>query len=109
MPTTASSTTQPSTNRYISLQEGVALGYGKYSTLRSWAADGRLPTVTIGGRVKLALADLDSLASTSNTVAPRNQLDKQVIEAAVDAVVERAPKLSAAQAARLATILGGAQ
>lgn len=105
MTTLAPAQTAPS--QYISLQDAVELGYGGYSTLRSWIADGRLPAVKIGGRVKLTIADLDALARPINAAERQRQLDEQALEAAIDAVVERAPKLSAVQSARLASILGG--
>ncbi|WP_398396877.1 helix-turn-helix domain-containing protein [Schaalia sp. JY-X169] len=50
------------TKRYLSLKEASALGFGAYQTLRKYIADGRLPAVKIGSRVKVRLADLESLA-----------------------------------------------
>ena len=47
---------------YITLQEAVSLGYGAYQTLRKWIADGRLPAVKIGSRIKVLRTDLDGTA-----------------------------------------------
>ncbi|SNC62423.1 DNA binding domain-containing protein, excisionase family [Kytococcus aerolatus] len=47
---------------YITLQEVVSLGYGAYQTLREWIADGRLPAVKIGSRIKVLRTDLDGTA-----------------------------------------------
>lgn len=101
-----STSAQAASAHYISLQDAVRRGHGAYSTLRGWIADGRLPAVKIGGRVKLTVADLEALAKPTRSAERQHRLDEQALEAAIDAVVERAPKLSAAQAARLATILG---
>ena len=48
-------------NHYLTLQEAVSLGYGAYQTLRTYIADGRLPAVRIGRRVKVLRSDLDKL------------------------------------------------
>ena len=38
---------------YLTLTEAAELGYGAYSTLRSWIAKGKLPSYKTGTRVKL--------------------------------------------------------
>ena len=50
------------TKRYLSLKEASALGIGAYQTLRKYIANGSLPAVKIGSRVKVRLADLEALA-----------------------------------------------
>lgn len=108
MPATATSLPEHLSAPYISLQEGVSLGYGAYSTLRSWIADGRLPAVKIGGRVKITVADLEALARpkvTDGTGSAQQSADN----AAVARVVAAAPRLTDEQREQLATIFGGAR
>lgn len=108
MPATATPLPEHTSVPYISLQEGVSLGYGAYSTLRSWIADGRLPAVKIGGRVKITVADLESLArpkATGDTGATQKSADY----AAVARVVAAAPRLTDEQREQLATIFSGAR
>lgn len=85
---------------YLNLSDAVNLGYGAYSTLRKYIADGRLPSTKIGGRVKVLRTDLDALAdsraSSSNDV-----------EAAIERIVASAPPLTEDQTHRLAVLLGG--
>lgn len=57
-------------SHYLSLQDAVALGYASYSTLHRWTRDGTLPSVKIGGRVKVLRADLDSLATPRGCASP---------------------------------------
>ena len=87
---------------YITLQEAVSLGYGAYQTLRKWIADGRLPAVKIGSRIKVLRTDLDALAVA---VRPATFED---VEAAAERLAASAPPLSDAQVRRLSTIFGGA-
>lgn len=108
MPATATSLPEHHSAPYISLQEGVSLGYGAYSTLRSWIADGRLPAVKIGGRVKITVADLEALTrpkATGGTGSAQQSADY----AAVARVVAAAPRLTDEQREQLATIFGGAR
>mgnify|MGYP000447322415 CR=1 FL=1 len=56
---------------YLTLREATAEGYGAYSTLRSWIAQGRLPAVKTGGRVKVLRSDLDAFATP---VSPRLEI-----------------------------------
>lgn len=87
---------------YVSLTEAVQLGYGAYQTLRSWIADGTLPAVKIGARVKVLRADLEALA------VPTGPTRFEDVEAAVERIVATAPPLTDAQVRRLASLLGGA-
>lgn len=80
-------------DHYLTLREAVELGYGAYSTLRSWIAQGRLPAVKTGGRVKILRADLDALARPIGPdPAPNDDLD-----AAIERLVAQAPALSPAR------------
>lgn len=98
-------TTPPKSNlsHYISLTEAVQLGYGAYQTLRRYIADGRLPAVKVGGRVKVLRTDLDALA------VPTRASGFESIESAVERIVASAPPLSDEQVRRLRTLLGGAK
>lgn len=91
-----------SLDHYLTLQEAVSLGYGAYQTLRKWIADGRLPAVKIGSRVKVLQTDLDALAVA---VKPSTFED---IEAAAERLAASAPPLTDAQVRRLTAIFGGA-
>ena len=91
-----------SLDHYVTLQEAVSLGYGAYQTLRKWIADGRLPAVKLGSRVKVLRADLDALAVE---VRPATFED---VEAAAERLATSAPPLTDAQVRRLGAIFGGA-
>ena len=84
---------------YVNLTEAVRLGYGAYETLRGYIANGRLPAVKVGGRVKVLRTDLDALTVP---VVPR---EEQVSRAA--AIAALAPELSDQQVRELAALLGG--
>lgn len=86
-------------DHYLTLREAVELGYGAYSTLRSWIAQGKLPAVKTGGRVKILRADLDALA---------RPVGSNPIEAHIEALAAAAPPLSDSQIRRLQSLLGGA-
>ena len=51
------STYSPPSERtyYLTLQEAAAEGFGAYSTLRTWIAQGKLPAYKTGNRVKVGL------------------------------------------------------
>ena len=83
----------------LTLQEAVAEGYGAYSTLRMWIAQGKLPAYKTGSRVKVRREDLDALLVP---VGP------DPIDVAIDELVSAAPTLSSAQRSRLASLVGGA-
>ena len=87
---------------YVSLTEAVQLGYGAYQTLRSWIAEGTLPAVKIGSRVKVLRTDLDALA------VPTGPARYEDVEAAVERIVASAPPLTDEQCRRLAALFGGA-
>lgn len=89
----------PSSNQqhYITLREAVELGYGAYSTLRSWIAQGKLPAVKTGGRVKLLRSDLDALA---------RPVGSDPLDAAIQVLETSADQLSADQRQRLAGLVG---
>lgn len=88
-------------SHYLNLSEAVELGYGSYQTLRRYIADGRLPAVKIGGRVKVLRADLDALA------VPKQPVSFETVEAAVERIVASAPPLTDAQCRRLAALFCG--
>lgn len=87
---------------YLTLQQAIAEGYGAYSTLRKYIADGRLPAVKIGSRIKLLRTDLEALKT------PAGQTPVSEIEAAAERFAASAPPLTDAQVRRLAAIFGGA-
>ncbi|WP_353081282.1 helix-turn-helix domain-containing protein [Tessaracoccus lapidicaptus] len=91
-----------SPDHYLTLQEAVSRGYGAYQTLRKWIADGRLPAVKIGSRVKVLQSDLDALAVA---IKPSTFED---IEASAERLAASAPTLTDAQVRRLTAIFGGA-
>ncbi|MDY6077490.1 helix-turn-helix domain-containing protein [Mobiluncus sp.] len=93
-------TYSPSSDRthYLTLQEAVAEGFGAYSTLRSWIAQGRLPAYKTGNRVKVLREDLEALAVPMG-IDP--------VEPHIKALVDAAPRLSDDQIARLRVALGG--
>ena len=83
----------------VTLQEAVEEGYGAYSTLRMWIAQGKLPAYKTGSRVKVRREDLDALLTP---VGP------DPIDVAIDELVSAAPTLSSEQRSRLASLVGGA-
>jgi excisionase family DNA binding protein len=87
---------------YLTLQQCVAEGYAAYSTLRGYIADGRLPAVRIGGRLKVRREDLNAFSR------PTGQTRDWDVVAAVQRGVAQAPPLTPEQRERLAVILGGA-
>lgn len=88
-------------SHYLNLSDAVELGYGGYQTLRRYIADGQLPAVKIGGRVKVLRADLDALA------VPKQPVSFETVEAAVERIVASAPPLTDAQCRRLAALFSG--
>lgn len=88
-----------SRTHYLTLQEAVAEGYGAYSTLRSWIAQGKLPASKTGSRVKILRSDLDALA---------RPVGVDPIEAAIERLLEAAPPLTPEQTRRLRDLLGEA-
>mgnify|MGYP003585089812 FL=1 len=85
-----------------SLKEAVALGYGGYSTLRNYIAQGRLRAYKIGGLVKVRREDLDALVEPA-----RPEPTFEDVEAAVERIVASAPPLTDEQCRRLAAVFGG--
>ena len=83
----------------VTLQEAVEEGYGAYSTLRMWIAQGKLPAYKTGSRIKVRREDLDALLTP---VGPDR------IDVAIDELVSAAPTLSSEQRSRLASLVGGA-
>ncbi|MDK9661430.1 helix-turn-helix domain-containing protein [Propionibacterium freudenreichii] len=85
---------------YLSLQQATAEGYGAYSTLRKYIADGRLPAVKIGSRIKIRESDLQDLATPvrGDAEAP--------INVAIQRLVDAAPGLTRDQITRLSAVLG---
>ncbi|MGO3833094.1 MAG: hypothetical protein ACTJGT_03920 [Microbacteriaceae bacterium] len=106
MPETAHSLFLQSTAHHLSLRESETRGEGTSSQPPARIADRRLPIAVIGGEVKPARSSLDTDATPTSAAKRHRNLNEHAIEAAVDEVVNRAPKLTAAQAARLATVLG---
>lgn len=88
-----------SRTHYLTLREAVAEGYGAYSTLRSWIAQGKLPASKTGSRVKILRSDLDALARPAG-VDP--------IEAAIERLVAAAPPLTPEQTRRVRDLLAEA-
>lgn len=74
-----------SRTHYLTLQEAVAEGYGAYSTLRSWIAQGKLPASKTGSRVKVLRTDLDALAKPAGG---------DPVAAAIERLVASAPPLT---------------
>lgn len=93
----------PTEAKYLSLQDAVADGYGAYQTLRKYIADGRLPAVKIGSRIKVLRSDLEMLA------IPKRAMSFEEIEAAAERIAAAAPPLSVNQVRRLRSIFGGAE
>ncbi|MBV7293210.1 helix-turn-helix domain-containing protein [Corynebacterium sp. TAE3-ERU16] len=96
------SSTRHVQSTFLTLQQAAAEGYSAYSTLRKYIADGRLPAVKVGSRVKVLRTDLDALAVT----VKRATFDE--IEAAAERLAASAPPLSDVQVRRLSTIFGSA-
>lgn len=88
-----------SRTHYLTLQEAVAEGYGAYSTLRSWIAQGKLPAYKTGTRVKVLRTDLEALARPTGA---------DPIDAAIERLVTTAPPLTPEQTRRLRDLLGEA-
>lgn len=89
-------------NHLLSLQEAAARGYAGYSTLRKYIAEGRLPAVKVGSRIKVQQSDLDALIEPISQT-PRTFDD---VESAVSQVVAEAPPLTTAQREQLAVLVG---
>ncbi|MBC9944456.1 hypothetical protein ICL81_08030 [Leucobacter sp. cx-328] len=97
-------------SRYPDIHQAIALGYGTMATIRRRIASGELPRVKIirDGRRKNIFdpVDLDRvLGARPEPVGPAAEVT--ALDAAVDDVVARAPRLSSAQLARLGSILDG--
>ena len=89
---------QSERTHYLTLQEAVAEGFGTYSTLRLWIAQGKLPAYKIGKRVKVLREDLEALAVPVRA---------NPVDAAIDKLVAAAPSFTAEQTRRLRDLLGG--
>ncbi|WP_454165418.1 helix-turn-helix domain-containing protein [Gordonia iterans] len=83
----------------LTLQEAVDLGYGGYSTLRKYIADGKLTASKVGARVKIRRADLDAL------LTPAAAPSYESAEAAIRRIVAVAPPLSGDQLRKLGRVL----
>lgn len=93
------SNTQPISPTYLTLQQLVAEGFAGYSTLRAYVADGRLPAVRVGNRIKVRREDVDALAVPTQKTSARD------VVSAVERIVADAPPLTEGQRERLAVIL----
>lgn len=89
---------QSERTHYLTLQEAVAEGFGAYSTLRLWIAQGKLPAYKIGKRVKVLREDLEALAVPVRA---------NPVDAAINKLVAAAPSFTAEQTRRLRDLLGG--
>ena len=89
-------------SHYLNLTDAVRLGYGAYQTLRRYIADGRLPAIKVGGRVKVLRSDLDGLT------VPKRPSTFEDVENAVERIVATAPPLTDDQVRRLSALFGGA-
>lgn len=87
-----------SRKHYLTLQEAVAEGYGAYSTLRSWIAQGKLPAYKTGTRIKVLCTDLDALVRPAGG---------DPFDVAIERLVATAPPLTPEQTRRLRDLLGG--
>lgn len=87
---------------YLNLTDAVELGFGAYQTLRRYIAQGKLPAVKVGGRIKVLRSDLNALA------VPKRQPTFEEVQAAAERLASSAPPLSDAQVRRLSAIFGGA-
>lgn len=107
---------------FYTLQEAVAEGYGAYSTLRSWIAQGKLPAYKTGSRIKVLRADLDALVTPvkpvggdpvgvaiDTRVEPVKSAGGDPVDVAIDTLVAAAPPLTPEQTRRLCDLLGGAR
>lgn len=89
------------TDTLLTLQQAVEHGYGGYSTLRKYIAEGRLPASKVGARIKVRRSDLDAL------LVRTSDLSFEVIEAEVERLAAKAPPLTDDQCRRLAAVFGG--
>lgn len=87
---------------HLNLTDAVELGFGAYQTLRRYIAQGKLPAVKVGGRIKALRSDLDALA------VPKRRSAFEEVETSAERLAASAPPLSDAQVRRLSTIFGGA-
>lgn len=97
-------------SHYLDIHQAIALGYGTVATIRRRIASGELPRVKIirDGKRKNVFdpVDLDRvLGARPEPVGPAAA--EAALDAAVDEAVAKAPRLSAAQLARLGSILDG--
>ena len=72
---------QSERTHYLTLQEAVAEGFGAYSTLRLWIAQGKLPAYKTGKRVKVLREDLEALAVPVRANPVDHAIDKLVAAA----------------------------
>ena len=91
--------TRPILPTYLPLQQLVIEGVAAYSTLRAYVADGRLPAVRVGNRIKVRREDVDAL------LVPTQQASTRDVVSAVERIVAEAPPLTTGQRERLAVIL----
>lgn len=98
MPESSFTTTPLENSHYLTLQEAQQLGYGAYSTLRSWIAKGKLPAYKTGARIKVLREDLETLVQPVHA---------DPVESHINALVDAAPRLSDDQIAHLRLALGG--
>jgi len=87
---------------WYTLREAAQVGFGGYSTLRKYIAEGDLVAYKIGGLIKVHRSDLDALP------VPVKDRKFEDIEAAIERIVATAPPLTDDQCRRLASLLGGA-
>jgi hypothetical protein len=97
-------------SHYPDIHQAIALGYGTMATIRRRIASGELPRIKIirDGKRKNVFdpVDLDRvLGARPEPVGP--VAGQAALDAAVDVVVSKAPRLSSAQLARLGAILDG--
>lgn len=85
----------------LTLQEATAHGYGAYSTLRKYIAQGQLPAVKIGARVKVSVESLELLA----TPVPARLTKLAAVDSAIHKLASSLPDLTDQQTKRLALIL----
>ncbi|WP_040162062.1 helix-turn-helix domain-containing protein [Nigerium massiliense] len=86
---------------FLTLQEAVADGYAAYSTLRKYIAQGKLPAVKMGARIKVRRRDLDAL------LTPARPTD-DAVDVAIARMLAVAPPLSTEQIHKLRDVLAGA-
>lgn len=100
----------------LTFREATRYGYGSYSTLCKLIEKGELPSVSIGGRVKIRLDDLVDLATprpplrdeTAEAIPLPTQAQQETTEQAIQRILASAPPLSPQQRERLALLVGGA-